>query len=344
MDNKKFLKLFKILGIEVKKDLEENDLDYWHQKRYIEIQKSGQDKNTISKLLIELNNAKDNLDQYDLKTLKTKISNNKEQTSKGKENFIRRDINILYDQNLDSNKKLKNSKKESLINQNQLLKNSVILYSSVVFMTIVFVIWTYIFNYEIKERHKRLLISTDKCVRCNFYKIKFLNKYLEGANLRKSNLSFSDFRGVNLDNADLSSSNLISTNFSKYFSNNSKFRNANLSNANLTNADLSGADLRNANLKNADLSGTNLSNANLSNADLSRADLRNANLRDTNFTGANLSFANLYNSFAYKINLTNANLRSANLKYRNLILISPKYSGAIFCRTKTNIGLNNKDC
>ena len=64
MDNKKFLKLFKILGIENKKDLEENDLDYWHQKRYIEIQRSGKDKDTISNLLIELNNAKENLDKY----------------------------------------------------------------------------------------------------------------------------------------------------------------------------------------------------------------------------------------------------------------------------------------
>ena len=110
MDNKKFLKLFKILGIEVKKDLEENDLDYWHQKRYIEIQKSGQDKNTISKLLIELNNAKDNLDQYDLKTLKTKISTYREKNTKEqfkskkreKENFIRRDINILFDQKFET--------------------------------------------------------------------------------------------------------------------------------------------------------------------------------------------------------------------------------------------------
>ena len=69
MDNKKFLKLFKILGIENKKDLEENDLDFWHQKRYIEIQKSGQDKKNISKLLIELNNAKETLDQFDTSSL-----------------------------------------------------------------------------------------------------------------------------------------------------------------------------------------------------------------------------------------------------------------------------------
>ena len=69
MDNKKLLKLFKILGIENKKDLEENDLDFWHQKRYIEIQKSGQDKKNISKLLIELNNAKETLDQFDTSSL-----------------------------------------------------------------------------------------------------------------------------------------------------------------------------------------------------------------------------------------------------------------------------------
>ena len=74
--------------------------------------KSGQDKDTISKLLIELNNAKENLDQYDLKTLKTKISTYEEQTTKEqykskkreKENFGRKDINILYDQKFETTK------------------------------------------------------------------------------------------------------------------------------------------------------------------------------------------------------------------------------------------------
>ena len=104
MSENKIKKNLYILKITSIKQLEEKDLDFWHQKRFIEIQKSGQDKNTISKSLIELNNAKENLDKYDLKTLKTKISTNKEQTSKEKENFARKYINILYEQKFETTK------------------------------------------------------------------------------------------------------------------------------------------------------------------------------------------------------------------------------------------------
>ena len=58
-----------ILNIKSINQLEEKDLDYWHQKRFIEIQRSSLGKESISKQLIELNNAKDYLDKYNINTL-----------------------------------------------------------------------------------------------------------------------------------------------------------------------------------------------------------------------------------------------------------------------------------
>ena len=57
---KKYLSLLNINSIN---QLEENDIDYWHQKKYFEIKKSGQDIDKITNKLIELNNAKDYLDE-----------------------------------------------------------------------------------------------------------------------------------------------------------------------------------------------------------------------------------------------------------------------------------------
>ena len=52
---KDYLSIINIYSI---KQLEENDLDYWHQKRYIEIQRSSSNKKLVSDKLIELNTAK----------------------------------------------------------------------------------------------------------------------------------------------------------------------------------------------------------------------------------------------------------------------------------------------
>ena len=62
-----------ILNINSINQLDENDLDYWHQKKFIEIQRSSREKELVSKQLIELNIAKDYLDEISLETLKKHI-------------------------------------------------------------------------------------------------------------------------------------------------------------------------------------------------------------------------------------------------------------------------------
>jgi uncharacterized protein YjbI with pentapeptide repeats len=97
------------------------------------------------------------------------------------------------------------------------------------------------------------LRSTKQCPGCN----------LQGAKLKRTDLS-----GANLSNANLTR--------------------AELEKANLSNANLSGANLTKADLEDAILSGANLQNANLTRADLEDANFTGANITGANFTGAKL--------------------------------------------------------
>jgi len=127
--------------------------------------------------------------------------------------------------------------------------------------------------------------------------------HLDGAGLRKADLSTANLIAANLGGADLSAADLILANLSG-----ADLREADLSGADLTGADLSGAsligvDLGGANLGGADLRGADLSaaglmqafilGAKLAGADLSRADLREADLRGADLSGACLAEADL---------------------------------------------------
>ena len=87
-DSKNIKKYLSILNINSINQLEENDIDYWHQKKYFEIKKSGQDRDIISNKLIELNNAKDYLDEVDISTLKSLFKIEKENLYSSSETFI----------------------------------------------------------------------------------------------------------------------------------------------------------------------------------------------------------------------------------------------------------------
>ena len=104
---------------------------------------------------------------------------------------------------------------------------------------------------------------------------------LDGADLSKANLLFTE-----LIKADLSRANLSETNLS-----NTELIEAELSSANLFGADLSNANLREACLHNANLHLANLSDAVLIGADLTGADLFGVNLRDANYTTEQLEKA-----------------------------------------------------
>ena len=86
---KKYLSLLNINSIN---QLEENDIDYWHQKKYFEIKKSGQDIDKITNKLIELNNAKDYLDEVEISTLKGVFKIEEENQYSSSETFDKKEL------------------------------------------------------------------------------------------------------------------------------------------------------------------------------------------------------------------------------------------------------------
>ena len=144
---------------------------------------------------------------------------------------------------------------------------------------------------------------------------KLRNFYLQGVNLERADLSYTDLYQVDLKHTNL--------------------RGADLSHASLVGSRLVSANLRGANLSHANLCGdpwsfsTNLRGANLIEADLSYAILcasimndfgryDGADLKQANLKRANLSHAVLCCARLQQANLEGANLSRANLSYTNL--------------------------
>ena len=92
MMSKNIKKYLSLLNINSINQLEENDIDYWHQKKYFEIKKSGQDIDKITNKLIELNNAKDYLDEVEISTLKRVFKIEEENQYSSSETFDKKEL------------------------------------------------------------------------------------------------------------------------------------------------------------------------------------------------------------------------------------------------------------
>ena len=110
---------------------------------------------------------------------------------------------------------------------------------------------------------------------------------LQGANLERATLIFTNFKGANLKGANLTYSR----------SNLANFSNANLSESNLSWSILQGSDFSFANLYKANLSSTNMSNANFKDSNLENASLYNVNIHRTNFSGSKFSGSSIYPTY-----------------------------------------------
>ena len=88
MNKERIVNNLKILGINAKSQLEKNEIGFWWEKKYIEIQRSGKNNKVISELLIQLNEAKEYLDEIDEMTLKECLEDIPKNTNKpfGKQN------------------------------------------------------------------------------------------------------------------------------------------------------------------------------------------------------------------------------------------------------------------
>ena len=141
---------------------------------------------------------------------------------------------------------------------------------------------------------------------------------LSGANLKETNLGYSDLTGANLSNAQFDGTFYSGSNFTGATITDAEF-NAILNpdgsykqgtgagvSANFTNANLSGSaiggDLNFANFTNANLSGdtsfegTSLKYANFTGANLTGALIADSDLTNAKFTGANVSAVSTWNN------------------------------------------------
>ena len=109
-------KYLSILNINSIKQLEKNDLDFWHQKKFIEIQQSGKDKDNISKKLIDLNNAKDYLDSIELNEIK-EILGNKFQGAKNLDQQYSFVKDQIYEENSNNQEEFDENYENKLIDQ-----------------------------------------------------------------------------------------------------------------------------------------------------------------------------------------------------------------------------------
>lgn len=145
---------------------------------------------------------------------------------------------------------------------------------------------------------------------------------------KEIDLSYVNFKQVNLIDFEINNLNLSHTNLEKSILEFAVLKDCKLSQANLTKADLFyatlsrtemlGICLSKAFLEGAELMQANLQKANLENANLCRANLQNACLIDANLRGADLTDAILTNAQLRGADLTGANLLRANLKEAGL--------------------------
>ena len=101
-------------------------------------------------------------------------------------------------------------------------------------------------------------------------------------------------------------------------------------------------DLGLADLQNLDPSYANLTGAVLRNANLAAAVLSGANLTDEGIRGAILQGVLLRNGNLMGTVLSRANLTDTDI--RDVVLKNIWNSGTICCNTKTNWGIENRDC
>ena len=108
------------LGISSRRQLEEYDLDYWHKNRYLELQESTLSKKEINEKLIELNNAKEYLDQFTIDDLIRSFTEKKSTTvnvdiNENKKSYI--DNNHFFQKEIKREVTLTNKNKDYFLNR-----------------------------------------------------------------------------------------------------------------------------------------------------------------------------------------------------------------------------------
>ena len=164
MNKEAIIENLEIIGIKFKSQLEENDINFWWQKKYTEILKS--DFENKNELLISLNNALEDLEKIDISLidaeLKTKLSKKKtpkssKSSKKNKESYENKSFNIPEDGEKERQLKIE---KELGLNNNKTSKDN--LTSNILIEA----------NKNHKEQRKQIILNS----RSSLTKIQFNNQ------------------------------------------------------------------------------------------------------------------------------------------------------------------------
>ena len=143
-------------------------------------------------------------------------------------------------------------------------------------------------QWESEEAAFRTVGNIKRLNRHQIYAIDLVNCYLD-----KTNLSYINLTGANLNSSNITNSNLIQCNLENTRMNQTNFESSNLNQAKLQKSYASGANFNNTFLMKADLSGAFLIKATFVNAFLTEANLRGAFMMGTDFDNATLYKADL---------------------------------------------------
>jgi uncharacterized protein YjbI with pentapeptide repeats len=160
---------------------------------------------------------------------------------------------------------------------------------------------------------RQQITTLKQCVDCDLSFLDFRAMNLAGVNFNRANLTGTNFNGADLQNANLGSTKLKRT----------QFKAANLQNANLAETIGAGAifyqaNLQNANLRQAKFPHANFEQANLQGSDLDRSDLEEANFYQADLHHAHLNQTSLFGADFREARMTRTQLNGANLQCASL--------------------------
>lgn len=160
---------------------------------------------------------------------------------------------------------------------------------------------------------RQQIATLKQCTDCDLSFLDFRSMNLAGVNLQRANLTGANFNGADLQNADLGSTKLKRT----------QFKAANLQNANLAQtigagAIFSQANLQNTNLRQAKFPHANFEQANLQGSDLDRSDLEATNFYQADLHHAHLNQTSLFGADFRQARMTRTQMNGANLQCASL--------------------------
>ncbi len=153
---------------------------------------------------------------------------------------------------------------------------------------------------------RQQIATLRQCVDCDLSFLDFRNMNLARVNFNRAKLTGTNFNGANLQNANLAATIGVGASFYQANLQNANLRQAKFPHTNFEQANLQGSDLDRADLAAANFYQADLHHAHLNQTLLFRADFRQARMTRTQMNGANLQCASLSGAAASRVQIDGA--------------------------------------